>query len=75
MTTPEQERAEQERIGQNVRRTAGTHALKKIRGIVDEDLNEEAWRAKLLHVFLRYGWIALLLAALLLVRFLNVKLA
>lgn len=65
MTAPEQE---QERIGQNVQRTAGAHALKKIRGIVDEDLHEEAARAKLLHIFLRYGWIVLLLAALLLAR-------
>ena len=72
MTAPEQERAEQERIGENVRRTAGIHALKEIRGIVDEDLNEEAARAKLLHVFLRYGWIVLLLAALLLARYFGV---
>lgn len=63
---------EQERIEQNVRRTAGIHALRKIRGIVDEDLKDEAARAKLLHAFLRYGWIALLLAALLLARYLGV---
>ena len=69
---PEQESPEQERIGQNVRRTAGTHALRKIRGIVDDDLHEEAARAKLLRAFLRYGWIALLLAALLLARYLGV---
>lgn len=71
MTTPEQECTEQERIGQNVRRSAGVHALKKICGIVDEDLHEEAARAKLLRAFLRYGWIALLLAALLLARYLG----
>ena len=63
MTQPEQERIEQ-----NVRRTAGLHALKEIRGIVDEDLREEAERAKLLSAFLRYGWIVLLLAAWLLAR-------
>ncbi|MDE2117960.1 MAG: hypothetical protein KGJ19_05125 [Betaproteobacteria bacterium] len=63
---------EQERIEQNVRRTAGIHALRKIRGIVDEDLKKEAARAKLLHALLRYGWIALLLAALLLARYLGV---
>jgi len=72
VTTPEQEDAEQERIGQNVRRTAGVHALKKIRGIVDEDLNEEAARAKLLQTFLRYGWIILLLVVLLLARYFGV---
>jgi len=72
MSTPEQKCTEQERIGQNVRRAAGMHALKEIRGIVDEDLREEAARANLLRAFLRYGWIALLLAALLLARYLGV---
>jgi hypothetical protein len=59
---------EQERIEQNVRHATGIHALKEIRGIVDEDLREEAARAKLLRVFLRYGWIVLLLATWLLAR-------
>lgn len=63
---------EQERIEQNVRRTAGIHALRKIRGIVDEDLKNEEVRAKLLRAFLHYGWIVLLLAALLLARYLGV---
>ena len=63
MSTPEQERIEQ-----NVQRTTGIHALKKIRGIVDEDLREEAARTKLLRAFLRYGWIVLLLVAGLLAR-------
>jgi hypothetical protein len=60
--------SEQERIEKNVRRSAGLHALKEIRGIVDEDLREEAARAKLLRAFLRYGWMVLLLAAGLLAR-------
>jgi len=55
-----------------VRRAAGIHALKEIRGIVDEDLREEAARAKLLRAFLRYGWVVLLLAAWLLARYLGV---
>lgn len=75
MTAPKQDDAEQERIVQNVRRAAGAHALRKIHGIVDEDRHEEAARAKLLRIFLRYGWIVLLLAALLLARYFNVKLA
>ena len=50
-------------IERNIRRTAGLHALKEIRGIVDEDLREKAAREKLLRLFLRYGWIVLLLAA------------
>ena len=64
MSTPE----EQQRIEQNVQRTAGIHALKQIRGIVDEDLREEAARVKLLRAFLRYGWMVLLPAAWLLAR-------
>lgn len=72
MSAPEQEHTDMERMEQNARRTAGAHALKKIRGIVDEDLKEEVGRASLLHAFLRYGWIALLLAALLLARYLGV---
>jgi len=63
MSTPDQERIEQ-----NVQHTTSMHALKEIRGIVDEDLREEAARAKLLRAFLRYGWIILLLAVWLLAR-------
>lgn len=68
MNTPEQEHPDQERMEQNVRHAAGIHALKEIRGIVDEDLREEAARTKLLRAFLRYGWIVLLLAVWLLAR-------
>jgi len=67
MTIPEQERIEQ-----NVRRTTGMNTLKEIRSIVDEDLREEADRAKLLRAFLRYGWVVLLLPALLLARYFGV---
>lgn len=63
---------EQERIEQNVQRTASIHALKKLRVIVDEDLREEAARARLLHSFFSYGWIVLLLAAGLLAHYLGV---
>lgn len=57
---------------QNIRRAAGMRALKEIRGIVDEDLREEAVRKKWLAALLRYGWIFLLLAALLAAYFLGV---
>ncbi len=63
---------EQEHIERNIRRTAGINALKEIRGIVDEDLREEAARAKLLRTFLRYGLAALLPAALLLAHYFGV---
>jgi hypothetical protein len=63
---------EQERLEQNIRRTAGVRALKEIRGIVDDDLREEAARRKWLAILLRYGWMVLLLAAGLLARYTGV---
>ena len=67
MSTPDQERIEQ-----NVRRTAGVNALKEIRVIVDDELREEAARTKLLRAFLHYGWVVLLLMAGFLARFFGV---
>ena len=64
--------SDEERIEQNARRTAGMHALKEMRGIVDEELRVEAARDRLLHAYLRYGWIFLLLAALLLAHYFGV---
>lgn len=46
---------EQERITQNVRRSIGLAALRKIRRIVDEVEGEEAARIRLLRIFSRYG--------------------
>ncbi|TXT24689.1 MAG: hypothetical protein FD134_1411 [Gallionellaceae bacterium] len=63
---------EQERLEQNIRRTAGVRALEEIRGIVDDDLREEAARKKWLAILLRYGWIVLLLAAGMLARYMGV---
>ena len=68
MTTTEQDR----RIEQNVQRTVGHAALKKIRGIVDADLEVEAKKGALLRAFLRYGWLILLVAAALLAHYLGV---
>lgn len=62
---------DQERLEKNIRRTAGIHALKAIRGIVDEDLREEVVRKKWLAALLRYGWLVLLLAVLLTAYFLG----
>ena len=72
MIAPEREHPDRERMEHNVRRTTGIHALRKIRGIADKYLREEAARAELLRTLLRYGWIALLFAALLLARYLGV---
>lgn len=63
---------ERERLEQNIRRTAGIRALKEIRGIVDQDRREEAARREWLAILLRYGWVALLLAAGLLARYMEV---
>lgn len=63
---------EQERIEQNIRRTAGVVALRKIRSIVDDDLDEEELRVRWLRAFMRYGWIILLALAGLLARYLGV---
>lgn len=71
MSSPEEDR-DQELIRQNVQRTVGRRALKEIRAIVDEELREEAARARFMHAFLRYGWMILLLAALLLAYFTGV---
>ena len=59
---------DQERIEQNTQRAAGTHALRKIRAVVDEVEREDAARTKLLRAFLSWGWLVLLLLAALLAR-------
>ena len=48
---------------QNIRRTTGQHALKKIRAIVDEENRNDAVAAVALRRLLRYGWIVLLIIA------------
>jgi hypothetical protein len=47
----------------NIRRTAGQHALKQIRAIVDEENKNDAATASTLGWLLRYGWIVLLVVA------------
>jgi hypothetical protein len=64
--------SDSERIEHNVRRAAGVHALKQIRGLVDEELREDEARRKLLRAYLLYGWIILLLLALALARYFGV---
>jgi hypothetical protein len=63
---------QQERINKNVQRSAGIQALKEIRGIVEQDMREEAARAKLLRGMLRYGLAVLILVAGLLALFYGV---
>lgn len=53
---------------QNIRRTAGLHALRKIRGIVDKENADDEFKALTLQQLGRYGWIVLLLIAAMLAR-------
>lgn len=59
-------------LQQNIRRTTGQHALKKIRAIVDEENRNDAAVAVALHQLLRYGWIALLVVAVLVTHLIGV---
>lgn len=59
-------------LQQNIRRTTGQHALKKIRAIVDEEIARDAAAARALRWLLRYGWIVLLVIAALLAHLMGV---
>ncbi len=59
-------------LQQNIRRAAAVHALKKIRKIVDEENADEAFKARALGLLARFGWVILLLLALVLARLLGV---
>jgi len=56
----------------NIRRATGQLALKKIRAIVDEESRNDAAVAAALRRLLRYGWIALLLVAILIAHLMGV---
>ena len=58
----------EDRLRQNIRRTTGQLALKKIRAMVDEEEASAAAAARERRWLLRYGWIALLAVAALLAR-------
>lgn len=55
-----------ERLQQNIRRSAGLHALKKIGSIVEESERDDAGKARAVRNILRYGSIVLLLVVMLL---------
>jgi hypothetical protein len=59
-------------LQKNIRNTAGIHALKQIRSIVDEENANDAFKARALRWLLRYGWLVLLFVAALLARLLGV---
>ena len=57
---------------QNIRRTTGQHALKKILAIVEEEKKNDAATAGTLRWLLRYGWVVLLIIAAFLARLIGV---
>jgi hypothetical protein len=63
---------EDDRLQQNIQRSTAHHALKQIRGIVDEENADDAFKARALGWLLRYGWLVILILALLFARYLGV---
>lgn len=51
----------EEELQKNIRQTASIHALKQIQAIVEEDRQTQALLGRVLHAFLLYGWVVLLL--------------
>lgn len=64
--------SEDDRLQQNIQRSTAHHALKQIRGIVDEENADDAFKARALGWLLRYGWLVILILALLFARYLGV---
>lgn len=62
----------EDQLQQNIRRTTGQHALRKIRAIVDEENKSDAATSRALRGLLRYGWIVLLLVAAFVARLMGV---
>lgn len=62
----------EDQLQQNIRRTTGQHALRKIRAIVDEENENDAATSRALRWLLRYGWIALLVLIAILARLMGV---
>jgi hypothetical protein len=61
-----------DQMQQNIRRSAGQQALKKIRAIVDEENEHDAAITRALRWLLRYGLIVLLVIAAVLARLMGV---
>ena len=52
-----------EALAKNIRSTASIQALKQIGEIVEQERKTDAIVARVLHAFLLYGWVVLLLLA------------
>jgi len=62
----------EDQMQKNIRRTTGLHALRKIRAIVDEENEHDAAVARAMHWLFRYGWVVLLVIAVVLARLMGV---
>ncbi len=59
-------------VQENIQRSEAHRALQQIRGIVDEENANDAFKTRALGWLLRYGWLVLLATALLFARILGV---
>lgn len=64
--------SQEDELQKNIRRSASIKALKEIHAIVDEERNKEALLGRVLHAFLLYGWVVLLLLAGIVAHFMGV---
>lgn len=64
--------SEDDLLQKNIRRTTAQHALRQIRTFVDAEHAEDAFKARALRWMIRYGWLAILAAALVLARMIGV---
>jgi hypothetical protein len=55
--------SEDEKLQQNINRTASKHALKQIHAILEKENKNDAESARALRWLLRYGWVILVLFA------------
>jgi hypothetical protein len=53
--------SQEEKLQENIRHAASVQALKKIQVIVEDERKKEALLGRVLHTFLLYGWVVLLL--------------
>ena len=61
-----------DRLQQNIRHSTALHALRQIRALVDAENADDAFKARALRWLFRYGWLLLLVVALLFARILGV---
>jgi hypothetical protein len=59
--------SDDEKLQQNIERTTSKHALKQIHVILEQENKNDAERARALRWLLSYGWIILVLLAVILV--------